>query len=614
MVIDMTSIGMNLTSVNYWATQAPFIDRFKTSAEWDLRTSSNGQSTGRDAPLDSKGEVISLDPGYELSTSFAVDPISAGNVNQYVFTYSGTGTFRFNGANVISSEPGKIVLEPTRQDAAPAIYVVLKSTDASDPVHDIHAVRADQVSLFESGEIFNPEFVDKSDEWSVLRFMDWGNTNGSEQISWDTRATLDDASWASQSNADGVPIEIKVALANEAGTDMWFNIPTMADDTYVTNALTYIRDNLNPALKVHVEYSNEVWNWGFVAAKYAQQQGNAMWGTDHNGDGQINASDSREAVQGSWMMYYGYRSAQIADIARDVFGDQADARLETVLANQTGYSALFNYIDQGVERAGVGSTADLFDEYAITTYFGHEVSMAYSNAADRATVLNWARSGEEGMAAAFHEIEHGGALSTDLSMNILSTQLANQSAIASDNGMTLVAYEGGAHLTPMGFSGDDQALMIDFIGRLMNDPRMGDLYTKMVDMFDDAGGETLVAFADAGTNSRSGYWGTLDNIYQDSSERYDALLQAQHAYELEYALNGGLVGDVVGGVVGGVGDVVGDVVGTVGGTVSGVVGGVGGLLSGLTALGSRASADEGSNIATLVTPSYEPMYDNGYYA
>jgi Ca2+-binding RTX toxin-like protein len=520
----VSSIGMNLTSVNYWSTQEPFIDRFMTSNEWVLRDPS-GKITGEAAPLDRFGEVTTLEPGYMLSSSFAVDPLSAGKVNSYVFTYEGTGTFSFTGAKVISSEPGRIVLEPTRTDATPAVYVVMKSSDPADPVHDIHAVRADQVAQFEAGEIFNPDFLAKADDWSTLRFMDWGGTNTLQEISWDSRATLDDANWASQSNGDGVPLEIKVALANQTGSDMWFNIPSMADDTYVANAMAYIRDNLDPTLKVHLEYSNEVWNWSFAVAKYAMTMGNNLFGTDANGDGVINPDDKAEAVQGNYMIYYGYRSAQIADIAKEVFSAAPD-RLETVVAVQTGNSGLFQYIQDGIARAGVGTTAELFDELAVTTYFGHEISMASSNAADKAIVLGWAQSGEAGMAAAFKELETGGALSSDLSMAVMAKQLANQAAIANANGLTMVAYEGGAHLTPASFSGDDQTVMIDFINRLMNDPRMGELYTKMVGTFEAAGGDLLMAFADTGTSTKSGYWGNLDSIYQDSSVRYDALLAA----------------------------------------------------------------------------------------
>ena len=100
-----------------------------------------------------------------------------------------------------------------------------------------------------------------------------------------------------------------VDLANEAHTDMWINIPTAADDSYVKGAMTYIRDHLDPTLKVNVEYSNEVWNWAFAQTTWAQNKANALWATDTNGNGVI---DPSEAVTNGALVYYGYRAAQIA--------------------------------------------------------------------------------------------------------------------------------------------------------------------------------------------------------------------------------------------------------------------------------------------------------------
>ncbi|WP_420140254.1 calcium-binding protein [Sphingomonas sp.] len=537
----MTAIGSNLAHVTYWATQNPFIDRFKTAGDWNVR-SATGAYLDEKPQVDEHGHLTGVGQDQQLSTSFAVDPLSAGNSNVYVLTYTGSATVRLGTAKIISQEAGKIVFESTNAADAPAINMLLRGMDPNDPVRDIHVVRQDQLDLFNAGEIFNPAFIDKASDWSVLRYMDWGNTPASEQVSWETRATLDNATWASKSNGNGVPIELMVELANKTGTDMWWNAPTMADDAYVTAALTYIRDHLDPSLKVHVEYTNEMWNWGYSNSKWALNKANEMWGVDVNKDGKIDPSNTSEAVMGGWMQFYGYRSAQIAKVAQDVFEGQPDDRLATVLATQTANSALFNYMKQGVARAGLGSVDDLFDEFAVTTYFGNQISAATSKAADKAKVLEWARSGEAGMAAAFRDMEFGGAIGNDLSLVALSKQLERQAAIAKANGMTLVAYEGGAHLTPATYTGEERTLMMDFIDRLMNDPRMGDLYTKMVDVFKAAGGETLIAFTDTSDNRASGYWGNLDNIYVESSPRYDALKAAADDAKLDKALEIGIGG------------------------------------------------------------------------
>jgi Ca2+-binding RTX toxin-like protein len=61
----------------------------------------------------------------------------------------------------------------------------------------------------------------------------------------------------------------------------------------------------------------------------------------------------------------------------------------------------------------------------------------------------------------------------------------------------------------------------------MNDPRMGTLYSQMASDFSANGGGELVAYQDTGGPSVWGHWGVLDNIYQTSSPRYDALLNFQ---------------------------------------------------------------------------------------
>ena len=511
----MTSIGMNLVSAVYYSTEEPFLDRFKTSSGWTAR----GTSTA--VPVDRYGNPTAMPTGAtELNTSFAIDPVAEATTDIYVMTYGGTATFNFAGARILSAGSGTITFEMTARDASYA-YVSLTNMSAADPVHDIHVVRQDQVDLFRAGEIFNPTFLEKTSQWSVVRYMDWENTNNSMPVTWDSRAVQGNATWASPQAADGVPLEVMIKLANKTHTDMWYNVPTQADDTYVRNALTLIRDTLDPSLKVHVEYSNEPWNFSFPASHYMTQKAAVLWGVDANHDGTIDINSRAESLEGAHMVYYGYRSAQVAKIAHDVFGAAGAERVQDVLGSQTVWADLTTYYTlNGVARAAAGSTGSLFSEYAVTTYFG----WGGNSTPDREILLGWARSGAAGLSAAFHELEFGGALSDNLSLAAQRNFYSAQGAIARANGMTMVAYEGGAHLIPVGFGTTETAEMTAFYGKLMEDPRMGALYTKMVSDFAAAGGKSLVAFSDVGGNSQFGYWGMLDTIYDTGSPRYDALV------------------------------------------------------------------------------------------
>jgi hypothetical protein len=77
-----------------------------------------------------------------------------------------------------------------------------------------------------------------------------------------------------------------IALANETGVDVWINVPALASDDYVCRLARLFRygeqgdtsntacdpsapagtattSPINNTSKIYVEYSNEIWNWGF---------------------------------------------------------------------------------------------------------------------------------------------------------------------------------------------------------------------------------------------------------------------------------------------------------------------------------------------------------------
>ena len=522
----MIDIGVNLAAINYWSTQEPFIDHFHTSGSW-LARSSTGSDVTTSLTYASDGDPIYSSSVTSLSVAVGVDPKSAPTTDQYVLTYDGTAKVSIANATIVSQTAGKVVFNYIGGDSKPDVYITFKSLNASDPVGDVHLVRADQVDEFNAGEIFNPAFLEKVSEWGVVRFMDWGNTNESNALTWATRTTLDDNSW--QLKADGVPLEAMVKLANEAHVDMWYNVPTKADDAYVQNALTYIRDHLDPSLKVHVEWSNEVWNTSFKANSYAQSQANALWG---NGT----------VVSHGANIYYGYRSAQISDIAHDVFTGTHAGQLVEVLGSQAASSSMMTYMAQGIAKAGLGSVSDLFDEYAIAPYFGAELGQAVK-AEDEATILGWAQSGAAGLDAAFKELEFGGTLHADQSLAVVSNWITKSGSIANQYGLDLAAYEGGISLGTVRFDPSVKATIQDFFNRLLDDPRMGDLYTKMVNKFIAAGGDSFLAFNDTGTPGDSGSFGMLDSIYSDGSARYDSLLAFSTASTFDF--NGDQHSDII---------------------------------------------------------------------
>ena len=76
-----------------------------------------------------------------------------------------------------------------------------------------------------------------------------------------------------------LPVEDVVALANATGTDIWYNLAPDITDARARQIGSYVRDHLDPALKVYWEYGNEIWNAarGFAGFQYALAMGHAKF-------------------------------------------------------------------------------------------------------------------------------------------------------------------------------------------------------------------------------------------------------------------------------------------------------------------------------------------------
>lgn len=487
-----TLIGMNLAPVGNDSFEFPFIDRFKSFGAWYINGGTYGWYAAVPAELlDANGWPASQPDGTNFVANVILDVPGSAPTTRYVLTWAGTATFSFAGASVVSGDPGRIVIDSPSGGIAMSV-----TTTSTDPIHDIHIVREDQVAAFAAGEVFNPDFLGYDRHWSVDRTMDWSCTNGSQLAHWADRPRVVDASWHC------VPIEVQVALANEVGADLWLNIPAHADDDYIRNAVQLVHDTLAPGLRLRLEYSNEVWNGSFEQSGWAASQATALWG------------DVSQPAE----MYYGLRAAQMAAIARDVFAD-APMRLRAVIAPFPGWgdSSMDDAVEAGIGKAGVGTIPSLFRDYAVTTYFGDELGYYPGNEADRPIVLAWAEGGAAGLDLAFQELEHGGLLAGTGSLDWRESTYARQAAKAASWGLSLVAYEGGLSMYWYAAAADGSAdARTDLVNRMLADQRMGALYTRMITDFRAAGGVLLNHFNDVGKIGVFGPWAVQQDLVNDT--------------------------------------------------------------------------------------------------
>jgi len=202
---------------------------------------------------------------------------------------------------------------------------------------------------YDGTEMFASEYKTIMSKGDVTRFMDWGRTNFNESVTWSDRARPNglwnspvhgvDANGLPQTGLQGVAYEAMVKLCNELNTDMYVNVPTRADDTYITNLAKLIKygsDGTNPYsstqtspvwpplnsnLKVYVEYTNECWNTHLVQPYYdilnyatLVSVNPTAYPIGYDGTTNTGVLQVREVA---------YRASQISLLFRSVFGDSA---------------------------------------------------------------------------------------------------------------------------------------------------------------------------------------------------------------------------------------------------------------------------------------------------
>lgn len=538
------TIGIGLTGVYDWSPQQPFLDVFKTARPWIVHKPGQWAGGGvKDlaaaGALDENGWVTRLPRKLgSVGTLILADlpPEAASLAGRYRLSFEGDGivevmgraTNKKYGRNEVSFDftpgPGFVEIRLRRNDP----------NSIGDYVRNVTVVKEDYRARFEQGEIFNPVWIDRIKRFDTLRFMDWMGTNNSQQSRWQDRPLPDAYTYATK----GVPLELMIKLANQTGTNVWFNLPHRADDDYVRDFARMVRDRLAPSAKVYVEYSNEVWNWMFDQTKWAAQQAADRWGEDEAG-----------------VQFYGMRAAQIAQIWSDVFATSNGPKPEliNVISTQTGWlgleDAILNAPLWQIRDGAPRPPAAYFDAYAITGYFGGILGtedrapmvrewLAKSHAAAVAAAKDQGLTGD---AAERYITAHAydlaseragrelfdGAISGDMNdtlVHLLGRVWPYHARVAKEYGLDLVMYEGGTHLVGIGPVMEDSELSA-FYNQFNYSPQMGELYKLLIEGWRRIGGGQFNAFADVGVPSKWGSWGTLRYL-SDDNPRWQALVSA----------------------------------------------------------------------------------------
>jgi hypothetical protein len=500
-------LGINTNEVREDTSSIPFLDLFKASipfAETHPWLSKEG------VEYDDNGWPKNLKGGV-AGTKF-LNRLPEGSVPNgfYTVLYEGKGKIHYgNDAALVVHRPGKDIIEiKAGDDKILNASLVIQQTDPQNYIRNIRILMAGGIcknaphrhvekstdcseNSYLSFEkhyktiLFNPYYIDFMRHFKVVRFMNMSGMTRNPIEHWQARNTLEKATWGGKPNTRGAPIEIMVELANRLKANPWFSLPYKANDDYIQQFAHYVSENLDPQLKVYIEYSNEAWNPIFIHHQYAIDMGLKL-----NLD-----TDGSKAGQ----KYYSKRSVESFNIWARAF--QGTERLIRTMgswsSNPRLSSLLLSYQDAYKQT----------DALAIAPYF--TMTLKKMRQAENTTDL---------FATLTSQYNKKGVAGSIQQMRV-------QQKVADAFGVDLVAYEGGQHLVDWDTRRVEQAPN-PLLYEANRDPRMGELYLEYLQAWDKAGGKVFMLFSAPRIYSWYGSWGLKEHIAQprNKAPKFDAAL------------------------------------------------------------------------------------------
>ncbi len=546
-------VGTNLGYLNDLAGEWPFVDVFKTSSPWYL----SGPNCGWNCSglnTDDDGWVTFLGPGQHASTFVFTQvpgamPHASINDHYHVY-YDGVGQIEYDGsASLVSHQPGHdVVAVDPNSDLAFAITILstgLPGTiaPATDYISNIRVIAPGGVcsndpflscqtaascpsnpvsssptcDLFADNtnyetQIFHPDFLANARMFDVVRVMDWMETIEGDIINYDDHPTVQSARWSP------APASIMAELANRLDADLWINIPHVADTSFAAAFAADLVPVLETDRKLYVEYANEVWNWSFPVYSYTTTMGCAAYPTlDCDDPDQKDLARARYTVDRSLAIWGDFAAAFDALPAPSSSANQLVRVLASLIGDTDLHQALLSH------RNVYQST----DAFAIAGYFGWSIggddvvqTWGYQTPADLDPIF----------ARLTQEVDD-----TLWDMESDRQFLAGNSLYSS---IDLVLYEGGQGLVardnnedpidPDGPTGP-QLSPLEHANRVFNaanrDPRMGDMYARLLDTWRDRGGVLFNHYVNCRSYRPWQRYGALEHQRQphNQSAKYWAL-------------------------------------------------------------------------------------------
>jgi len=484
-------LGINLAGPCDWNTELPFVDVFRLSREWISQKEGAGWGNGPKLELDEHGWVKKLATGCFAETPLCT--IEGGHYpsGQYTVLYEGEGKLGFTGAakEVLGDRMPAGVMLINVDASKGGFFLQIRQTNPANYVRNIRVIMPGFEKTYAT-EPFHPLFLKRWAGVACFRFMDWMDTNGSKVEKWADRPKVEDATFTLK----GMALEVMIDLCNRQKADAWFCMPERADDEYVREFAKVVKEKLDPGLKVHIEYSNEVWNSMFASHQYAEQKGK-----------ELKLGEASRPWEGA-AAFYVKRSIEIFKVWEQVFGGRE--RLVRVLAWQ---AASGEYWLDGMVMAK--TKPGEVDALAIAPYMGFMPSGQGGDGPTADKVAKWS------VDQVLDEVER----------KVLPESvkhMADAAKVARKYKVKLVSYEAGQHLVGVG-GGENNEALTKVLMAANRSPRMGKIYGAYFKAWEDAGGDLMCYFSSVSSWSKWGSWGLIQYADEDESKsaKFTATMQ-----------------------------------------------------------------------------------------
>jgi hypothetical protein len=495
-------LGINVDAPNDYSGTRMFADAIKQSREW------RKPNTETPAAIDANGWPLEdvhltvwhgiprMNGTYRLSFSGQADAkvgCCAGTVQNKVYNPS-TNTTTADLVYPATDARGLfLVFEQTKRTASSPSGSGVANVKLMRPITE------GGTQAYPPSTLFATPYKDSLKRFKVLRFMDFLATNSNAQKHWSERLT---PNWYSMFQpakgygwqGRGGSYEYAIALCNELNADCWLTVPAQADDDYVRQLAALIKTQLNPNLKLYLEYSNELWNF---APAFQQGNQNLTLAKAEVAAGKSSLNFDGEKNDGYWAWRrIAKRGAEVSLIFRQVFGDAAMmTRVRPLLMTQLGYADgplfqavyfLQNYYNNPAQVSAPKPPKYYFYGLGGSGYYNPKSpSSPDAVFADLSNKTDWAKA------------------------------LHQDADYAAAFGLKRIAYEGGSSLEGGSITDQNRPTY-------RNDPRIKTAMVEAHDFWSANGGDLLTYFTITGESP----WGFVPDIWDAANPQKNLKFQA----------------------------------------------------------------------------------------